>query len=323
MRELHLNAVVRPHGVDFAAVLADVRIAERACLDAVVFDDFLGTPTDGTGDVEPSMLVAALAAVTSRVGLIATASTAWHAPYHLARTFAAVDHISRGRAGWHVVATGDDEAAANFGFPPPADPYGRAEEFFDVVTGLWDSFDDDAFHHDKESGVYFDPATLHTLAHTGQHLSVAGPLNIPRPPQGRPVIVHSPASDAGLRFAARAADVVVPATTDLATATAAYAEIKARAAEFGRDPDDVKVLPALTVTADTADHMETWFHTPAADGFTVTAPGGLAEFAETVVPELRGRALFRAAYTGATLRDHLAVARPRSRYARANLAAGG
>lgn len=318
MRELHLNAFVRPHGVDLGAVLTVVRAAERACFDAVIFDDFLGAPTEG-GDVEPGMLVAALSAVTSRVGLIATASTAWHAPYHLARTFAAVDHISRGRAGWHVVAAGNDVEAGNVGFPAPADPYDRAEEFVDVVTGLWDSFDDDAFHHDKETGQYFDPAKLHTLDHKGPHLSVAGPLNIPRPPQGRPVIMHSPTTEAGLRFAARTADVVVPPEGDLAAATETYAEIKARAAEFGRDPDSVKVLPALTVTADAADHMETWFHTPAADGFTLTVPGGLAEFAESVVPELRNRALLRDEYTGTTLRDHLAVERPRSRYERANL----
>lgn len=314
MTEVHLNAFLTAQtGVDFGAVLSFVRAAERATFDAVVFDDALGV-----GDsFEPTTLLAALAAATDRVGLVATASTAWYAPYHLARTFAAIDHISAGRAGWRVLASGADDEAGNVGCAAPADPYGRAEEFFDVVTGLWDSFDDDAFRHDKDTGLYFDPTKLHTLDHVGPHLSVAGPLNIPRPPQGRPVVVHTPTSAAGLRFAARAADVVVPDWADLAEATHGCPEVKALAAEFGRD---VRVLPVLRVhtTTGLADHIETWCRAQAADGFTLgfADPGGLVEVAEQVVPELRRRGLFRHEYAGAALRDHLAVARPVSRHVR-------
>jgi FMN-dependent oxidoreductase (nitrilotriacetate monooxygenase family) len=157
---------------------------------------------------EPTTLLGALAAATSHIGLIATASTTYNEPYHLARTFASLDHISGGRAGWNVVTSLNDGEALNFGLDAHLDHatrYARAEEFFDVVTGLWDSFEDDAFVHDQESGIYFDEAKLHALNHHGEYLNVAGPLNIARPPQGRPVIVQAGASEAGKAFASRVA----------------------------------------------------------------------------------------------------------------------
>ncbi|HAO40069.1 MAG TPA: LLM class flavin-dependent oxidoreductase, partial [Afipia sp.] len=149
---------------------------------------------------EPFTLLAALAGVTERIGLVATASTTYDEPYHVARRFASLDHISGGRAGWNVVTTGNPETALNFGLEEHVEHgerYRRAREFFDVVTGLWDSFADDAFVRDAESGIYFDPAKMHTLNHKGQFLSVKGPLNIGRPVQGWPVIVQAGASEPG------------------------------------------------------------------------------------------------------------------------------
>ncbi|KPI21929.1 FMN-dependent oxidoreductase, nitrilotriacetate monooxygenase family [Actinobacteria bacterium OK074] len=274
--QLHLNAFLKPPGEYLAAwrhpdtaadagvnlreVLSYARIAERATFDAVFLADLVGVPF-ASEDVlsrvsvvndsfEPTTLLAALAAGTSRIGLIATASTSYNEPYHVARTFASIDHISGGRAGWNVVTSLNDGEARNFGLDAHLDHatrYDRAEEFHDVVTGLWDSFEDDAFRHDQASGVYFDPAKLHALDHEGEHLKVAGPLNIARPPQGHPVIVQAGASEAGKHLASRIADLIFSGIRDLGRAQEFYAEIKERAAAHGRDPDHVKVLPGLSV----------------------------------------------------------------------------
>ncbi|MFF0596237.1 LLM class flavin-dependent oxidoreductase [Streptomyces antibioticus] len=284
--QLHLNAFLKPPGeflaawrhpetaagagVDIREVLAFARTAERAAFDAVFLADLVGVPF-ASEDVlsrvsvvndsfEPTTLLAALAAGTSRIGLIATASTSYNEPYHVARTFASLDHISGGRAGWNVVTSLNDGEAQNFGLDAHLDHatrYDRAEEFHDVVKGLWDSFEDDAFRHDRASGVYFDPGKLHALNHEGKHLKVAGPLNIARPPQGHPVIVQAGASEAGKNLAARIADVIFSGITDLDRAKEFYTEIKERAAAHGRDPDHVKVLPALSViTAPTASEAQ-------------------------------------------------------------------
>ena len=160
---------------------------------------------------EPFTLLSALAAATERIGLVATASTTFDEPYHVARRFASLDHISGGRAGWNIVTTANPDAALNFGYDEQIDHdarYARAREFYDVVTGLWDSFADDAFVRDVESGIYFDPDKLHVLDHKGQHFSVRGPLNIARPVQGWPVIVQAGASEAGRQLAAETAEVI-------------------------------------------------------------------------------------------------------------------
>ena len=157
---------------------------------------------------EPLTLLPALAVVTERLGLIATASTTYNEPYHVARRFASLDHLSGGRAGWNLVTSGNPHEAMNFGRDEHVEHdarYARAREFFDVVTGLWDSRADDAFIRDVESGVYFDPAKLHTLNHKGEHFKVKGPLNIARPVQGWPVIVQAGASEAGRQLAAETA----------------------------------------------------------------------------------------------------------------------
>ena len=206
---------------------------------------------------EPFTLLSALAGATKRIGLIATSSTTYDEPYHVARRFASLDHISGGRAGWNVVTTGNPETALNFGqddHMEHSERYRRAREFFDVVTGLWDSFADDAFVRDVESGLYFDPAKMHTLNHKGQFLSVKGPLNIARPPQGWPVIVQAGASEPGKQLAAETAEAVFTGGGTLAQAQALYEDIKGRMDKLGRDRDHLKILPgAFVVVGDTVE----------------------------------------------------------------------
>src|SRR5947208_1001376 len=237
---------------------------------------------------EPFTLLSALAGATEHIGLIATGSTTFDEPYHVARRFASLDHISGGRAGWNIVTTSNPDAALNFGLEDHmehAERYKRAREFYDVVTGLWDSFADDAFVRDVESGLYFDPEKMHVLNHKGPHLSVRGPLNIARPVQGWPVIVQAGASEAGRRLAAETAEAVFAAQPTLEAGRRFYADVKGRMERLGRPRDRVKVLP-----------------------------GGLDDFVGKVVPELQRRGLFRREYEGRTLRDHLGLPRPPNRF---------
>jgi FMN-dependent oxidoreductase (nitrilotriacetate monooxygenase family) len=206
---------------------------------------------------EPFTLLSALAGATEHIGLIATGSTTFDAPYHIARRFASLDHISGGRAGWNIVTTSNPDAALNFGLEEHmehGERYARAREFYDVVTGLWDSFADDAFIRDAKSGIYFDPEKLHVLNHKGKYFSVRGPLNIARPVQGWPVIVQAGASDAGRQLAAETAEVVFAAGSSLANARRFYADVKGRMEKFGRNPDHLKILPgALVVVGDSIE----------------------------------------------------------------------
>jgi len=205
---------------------------------------------------DPMTLLPALAVMTERLGLIATASTTFNDPYHIARKFASLDHISNGRAGWNLVTTSNPDAARNFGLDEHVDHgerYVRAREFYDVVTGLWDSWADDAFIRDVENGIFFDPAGLHVLDHKGPHYSVRGPLNIARPVQGWPVIVQAGASEAGRQIAAETAEMVFAAGGALADAQLFYADVKGRMERLGRNRDHLKILPgALVVVGGTA-----------------------------------------------------------------------
>jgi len=401
-----------------------VRLAQK--LEAGKFDAFfmadhlalLNMPMNAlmrsatTTSFDPLTLLPALAMVTERLGLIATASTTFNDPYHIARKFASLDHISNGRAGWNLVTTSNPDAALNFGLEQHmehAERYRRGREFFDVVTGLWDSWADDAFVRDVASNMYFDPARMHVLNHVGEHFRVRGPLNIARPVQGWPVIVQAGASEAGKQVAAETAEMVFAAGGSIEAARAYYADVKARTAAAGRDPDHIKILPgALVVVGDTlaeaqakrarldglvhpdsgigslsialgcdatqfdldaplpevipetnqsksgrervidrarrenltvrqlaqiaggyggqsftgtpdsiADEMELWLETGACDGFNVMfpyVPGGLDDFVDRVVPVLQRRGLFRTAYAGTTLRDHLGLPRPKNRF---------
>ena len=197
---------------------------------------------------EPLTLLSALAMVTKNIGLVATASTTYNEPYHVARKFASLDHISGGRAGWNVVTSVTDMEARNFNrdAAPGYDVrYDRAAEFVEVVRGLWDSWEDDAFVRDKVSGINYDPTKLHVLNHNGPHFKVAGPLNVARTPQGAPVIVQAGASEQGRELAAATADVVYAAAQTLEAAQAYYASVKGRMAKYGRHPDELKIMPGL------------------------------------------------------------------------------
>ena len=225
--------------------------AERAKFDMVFLADGLTSSEDGhpsqIARFEPLMVLTAFALSTSRIGLAATASTTYGEPFHLARAFASLDHISRGRAAWNAVTTSYTSTGANFGVPHPAhaDRYAIAEEFIDVARGLWDSWDDDAFPRDKTSGVFADQSKRHALDHKGEYFSVKGPLNVSRPPQGHPIIVQSGSSEPGQQLAARTADVVFTAHQSLDSAQAFYRELKGRLARFGREPEQLAIMPGF------------------------------------------------------------------------------
>ena len=228
------------------------RIAERGRLDSVFFADspslFSNPARRPPETLEPTILLAAMAAVTERIGLVATASTTYESPYNLARRFASLDAISHGRAGWNVVTTAALDAGANFGFetsPTHAERYDRANEFLEVVTGLWDGWEDDAVVADKESGVHTDPDKIHALDHRGRHFQVRGPLTVGRSPQGRPVIVQAGSSGPGIALAAAYAEAVFTAQRTLAEGQAFYRELKAATAAAGRNPEHVKILPGI------------------------------------------------------------------------------
>ncbi len=409
------------------------RLAERGKFDMIFLADVAAArETTGAPDVarrihhavrhDPLMLLAALAPITSRVGLVATATSTYADPFTIARRFASLDHISGGRAGWNVVTGYNIEEAQNFGYEKVPDPgyrYTRVYETLEVTKGLWDSWDDDAFLHDKDTGIYFDPSRLHVLNHKGQHFSVRGPLDVARPPQAYPVFVTAGESDAAKDLAAAQAEVVYAGLPNLASAKEYYASVKDRMAQHRRSRDGLKILtgimafvgeteaearaksdrlmslihpeiglrmirpifgdlsahglddrvpesaleaPARTAHNDfaarntiagvlaervrrdnltirqlyeaiaegywqlsivgtpkmVADRMEEWFDAGGCDGFIVQppySPGAAADFVDLVIPELQRRGLFRKDYEGTTLRDHLGLARPASRYA--------
>jgi FMN-dependent oxidoreductase (nitrilotriacetate monooxygenase family) len=228
------------------------RVAERGKLDSLFLADspvlWNSIGRRPAGGLEPTVLLTALAGVTEHVGLIATASTTYNEPYNLARRFASLDHISGGRAGWNVVTTAGLDAARNFNLdelPAHASRYERAAEFLDVCYKLWDSWEDDAALGDKESGIWGDDTKIHPPEHVGKHFRVAGALNVPRSPQGHPLIVQAGSSEDGKGLAARYAEAVFTAQQTLADAQAFYADLKRRALTLGRDPDTIKILPGI------------------------------------------------------------------------------
>jgi len=225
--------------------------AEDAKFDMIFLADGLTSGVDAHPSMvarfEPLTLLSALAMVTDKIGLAATASTTYGEPYHTARAFASIDHLSHGRAAWNIVTTSYARTANNFSksHPEHDERYAVAEEFVDVVRGLWDSWDDDAFPKDKENGVYADPNKVHVLNHAGKYYSVQGPLNIPRSPQGHPVLIQAGSSGPGQDLAARIADIVFTAQQSLAEAQAFYASLKERVAKAGREPDSVAIMPGF------------------------------------------------------------------------------
>lgn len=228
------------------------RIAERGRLDSVFFADNLAVgpkiERNTLSVFEPVTLLSAMAAVTEHVGLIATASTTYNEPFTLARTFASLDHISGGRAGWNIVTSGNVDEAYNFGYdtlPEHAHRYERAAEFVDVALRLWDSWESSAIVLDTETGVFADPARVHTIDYDSDRFRVRGPLNSPRAPQGRPLLVQAGSSESGKEFAARYAEAVFTAQRTLADGQQFYRDLKSRLAKYGRAPGDLEVLPGL------------------------------------------------------------------------------
>ena len=274
-RQLRLGAFMRPVSIhtsawrypggypdanfNFQHYVRFIQTLERGCFDAFFMADHLAVlnmpmaalkRSATVTSFDPLTLLPALAALTSHIGLIATASTSYNDPYHIARKFASLDHISGGRAGWNVVTSANPHEALNFGREQHlehAERYKRAREFYEVVTGLWDSWADDAFIRDVEQGVYFDPARMHVLDHKGDDFTVRGPLNVARPPQGWPVIVQAGSSEAGRQLAAETAEMVFSADVVLEVAQAFYADVKGRMAALGRDPEHLKIMPGAFV----------------------------------------------------------------------------
>jgi FMN-dependent oxidoreductase (nitrilotriacetate monooxygenase family) len=232
---------------------------ERGCFDALFMADHLALmnmPMSAlmrsatVTSFDPMTLLPALAAVTEHIGLMATASTTYNDPYHIARKFASLDHLSGGRAGWNLVTSANPDEARNFGKEQHLEHderYRRGREFYDVVTGLWDSWADDAFLRDAESGLYFDPEKLHPLDHRGKYFRVQGALNVARPIQGWPVIVQAGASEAGRQLAAETAEVVFGSSRDIGSGREYYSDVKGRMAVLGREPDHLKILPGCFV----------------------------------------------------------------------------
>ncbi|WP_027534428.1 LLM class flavin-dependent oxidoreductase [Bradyrhizobium sp. WSM3983] len=411
--------------VDHYAHLAE--LAERAAFHFIFLDDSPSVIERDHAHIarvsrndgfEPITLLSALSSRTQKIGLVGTATTTYHHAYHLARMFASLDHLSRGRAAWNIVTSGSALEAPNFGeteLPDHDMRYARAREFVDVVKGLWDTWGDDAFIRDKKSGIFADTTKLHLLNHRGNYLSVRGPLNIARPPQGYPVLVQAGASDAGTQFAAEFAEVVFTAEPSLENGKRYYAALKEKARAVGREDDQLLVMPGIVpiigrtkqeaseklqrlqsythidVQIGLADRMLgfvtdlksmnldsivpatlpqtnvtqsyqkllldlavrqklTWrqlirlvsdckgqlmivgtpdeivnamvdaFDEYAADGFNVmpaSFPGGLKDFIELVVPELRKRGKFRSEYSGQTLRENLGLMRPVNQFTHA------
>ena len=421
---------VDPGGASNLSHFANVaRLAEAAKFDMVFLADGIGIRAKDepagslcqsaqTAELEPLTLLSALTALTSRIGLVATASTTYNEPYHIARKYASLDRLSSGRAGWNIVTSWSDAEAQNFNRDSHLDyatRYERAAEFVEVVKGLWDSWDADAFRHDKAGGTFFDPAKLHALNHVGKHFKVKGPLSVARSAQGRPILVQAGASEAGMEIAAASADVVYAVPHDIDTGRDYYRTLKDRAAAQGRDPDSLKIMPGITpfigetaaqarekfdllnalvspelglsylygqmgdlsghaldspvpepndpkvrsiaknllalarrenltirqlyttiaagfgsrvlvgTASQVADEMQSWVEAGAADGFNIcpaALPIGLEDFAASVIPELQRRGLFRTEYEGTTLRSHLGLSMPGSRYPGAAVSPG-
>jgi N-acetyl-S-(2-succino)cysteine monooxygenase len=247
-------------GWNFSRFIELARTAERGLFDMLFLADTAGVPSDDMENIshtayvawiEPFTVMAGLASVTRHIGLVCTSSTSFEQPYSLARKFASLDLVSRGRAGWNLITSANPLEWRNFGAEPQGSRdrrYARAREFAQIVQGLWDSWDDDAFVLDRDSGIFFDPEKLHVLGHKGEYFQIRGPLNVSRSPQGQPVLVQAGASDDGRDLAAETADVIFAAATNIQIAREFYGDVKQRVARHGRNPDHVLIMPGFQVT---------------------------------------------------------------------------
>ncbi len=440
-RQIHLGLLAQPQGdhpagwlkssapLDAATNIDYYRsvaaLAEQGLFDLFFIADTPATRTDNlhvhsrnpeyNNRFEPVTLLSALAGFTKHIGLGATASTSFYEPYNIARLFASLDHISHGRAGWNIVTSANDYAARNYGLdklPPHDERYVKAREFYKLVESLWDTWEDDAFVYERASCRYYDPAKYHITDHEGKYFKIYGGLNIRRTPQGRPVIIQAGSSETGKNFAAETAEVVFASDPTLVSGQKFYADLKGRLADFGREPDSMKIMAGLSVmvgeseaeaqdkyqelqrmihpdvgsmrlSADLeadlsglpldepvpiemiptkanfhqayfnqiagmireqkltlrqlyssyergkvtfcgtpgqiTDHMMEWIEGGAADGFMMSfhvVPDDLSDFVQKVVPEMQRRGVYRQAYTGNTLREHLGLSRPANRHSR-------
>ena len=249
------------------------RTLEEGCFDMMFFDDRLAMPGIFGGSVaeavkhgarpiklDLSIVLGVLAAVTKSIGLGATYSTTYYSPFHVARTFATLDHLTGGRAAWNVVTSVNDSEAQNFGVDRVLAHdrrYDRADEFLEAVTALWDSWEDDALVLDRAAGVFADPTKVHQLDFEGEWFNVRGPLTVPRSPQGRPVLLQAGSSGRGRDFAARWAELIFTGDPGIEVARAHYQDQKEKLAEVGRDPVSVKMLPmAYTVVGESTAHAQ-------------------------------------------------------------------
>ncbi|MYS23337.1 FMN-dependent oxidoreductase, nitrilotriacetate monooxygenase family [Streptomyces sp. DvalAA-14] len=259
--------IAKNASIDINYYIRQAQAAEHALFDAlfVVDSQFINAtyPAHYLNRLEPLTLLSAVATHTRHIGLVGTASSTYNSPFNLARRFASLDHISGGRAGWNVVTSFDSGASRNFGLDEHLDyptRYGRALEFVQVARGLWDSYEDDAFPADVERNVFLDPTKLHALNHVGEHLKVAGPLNLSRSPQGQPVIFQAGVSEEGRDLAARVAEGIYAPGGSLQQAQEYYADIKKRTASYGRDPEHIKIFihgsPVVAATDEAARRRE-------------------------------------------------------------------
>lgn len=279
-RRMGLNAVIfglgsheagwrMPESNAFASTDLDywidiARRAENGGFDALFLGDVLALQQSAdqhlSDAMDPLIILSALAAVTQRIGLIGTASTSFDHPFHLARRFASLDHISKGRAGWNIVTSSNPLEAYNFGLdamPDHAERYARASDVTETALALWDSWQKDARIADKQAGLYLDSAKVRRIDHDGPFVRSRGPLNVPRSPQGRPILAQAGASEAGRDFAARYADMVFTVQSDFADAQAFYRDMKTRAARYGRAPESILIYPGIVpVAASTRQEAE-------------------------------------------------------------------
>ncbi|SJM32521.1 LLM class flavin-dependent oxidoreductase [Mesorhizobium delmotii] len=269
----HLNAH-SDAGANIERYISYAAKAEAAALHFVFVADSAGVRESTTGAMsrsgridgfEPTTLLAALAMTTKSIGLVGTASTTFNEPYHLARVFASIDHLSRGRVGWNIVTSSNPFEAQNFkmqALPSHEERYQRAAEFMEVVEGLWDSWADDAFIRERESGLYFDPQRMNFLNHNGKYFAVRGPLNVSRPPQGYPVLAQAGSSPTGARFAGQYGELVFTAQQNIEDAKAFYKSVKGFARDRGRSDADLLVMPGIVpIVAPTAEEAEEKLHT--------------------------------------------------------------
>ncbi|TPL45691.1 LLM class flavin-dependent oxidoreductase [Mesorhizobium sp. B2-4-4] len=291
--------------------------AEAAGLDMIVLDDAPPGRAGSGNPFEATTLLAALATVTSRIGLVATASMVAHQPYNLARRFASLDIISHGRAGWNATMAQAPSEAANFSRPDgfSSDEFRRrSEEYIGIVQGLWNGWEADALLFDKDSGRFHDPGKMHQLDHKGEFFAVRGPLNVARSPQDTPVLVLSGLAAGDLDIAARTADVILLDERQAARRKARHDEFRRRVSASGREPDAVRILADISLAANgvagLADRMEEEFRANNCDGFNIRLSAhisALDDFTNRVLPELRRRGVIRQSYGGTTLRSHLGL----------------